>query len=363
MSGFFQFWMERLPFRRWAMVAGFVALALFVSGGRSWAQQDEPDEGGMSESSLQKKKPGEKKAPGEVLPPPRGMMFTTGLDRTALWVGDQFHYYVTVEYTPEYEFVLDNLTKETVNMEPLQVMGVEKTTTDLKNKGKRLVVDMTLATFATGQTSMQLPQFTLYYFRKDKQTTGLEQAAAESLTIPGPVVGLRSTLPPQPSDIRDGVNVDNWQRSRWILPIAAWASTVILVIGVGWEVVLFAKKQKARRGPDPRKAMEAVRARWASHVPPDFADPQVAMKFYSNSYQDVKEYVGYFLDTPTLGLTAEELQEEMQRLGSSPEFTRRVVKVLDACEALLYAPDGTTSNSEAARGVAQDVREVLNSKA
>ncbi len=387
MSGFTRYWMERFEAKRWresgsdggpaertflrplalamkpAVLATLLCLALVATAGRSFAQENEPDEGGMDETSLQKKKAAEAKKPGEILPPPAGMVFTTRLDHTAIWVGDQFHYLITVEHTPEFEFVLDNLTKETVNMEPLQVMGVEKTTTDLKNKGKRLRVDMTLASFGTGQTSMQIPQFTLYYFRKDKKTTGVEQAAAESLTIPGPVVGLRSTLPPQPADIRDAINVDNWQRSRWILPIAGWLSTAILVIGLVWEAAVLIQRRKARKGPDPRKAMEAVRARWASHVPSDFSDPKTTLEFYNNSCQDVKEFVGYYLDTSTMGLTAEEMQEEMQRLGSSPDFSRRVTKVLDTCEAALYAPNGKTSNADAARGVAQDIREILNAKA
>src|SRR2546421_10695873 len=37
---------------------------------------------------------------------PPNMTLTTRLDRTAVWVGDQFHYMIIVEYPADYEFVL-----------------------------------------------------------------------------------------------------------------------------------------------------------------------------------------------------------------------------------------------------------------
>src|SRR3989441_12598378 len=133
--------------------------------------------------------------------PTSKMTFTTHLDRTAVWVGDQFHYLIIVDYPPDYEFVLDNLTKETVNMDPFQVVNVGTRLVVQKNARRKLFVDLTLANFATGRESMQIPQFTLYYFRKDNKAVSADQANAESRTIPGPVIGIRTTLPPQPADI------------------------------------------------------------------------------------------------------------------------------------------------------------------
>ena len=362
MSGFYKIFSRR--FAAVAAAVTMVALALALSAGRAFAQENEPDEGGMNDMSPSKKPQAEgKTASTENTTAPSGISYTTRLDHTAIWVGDQFHYMVIVDFSPDFDFVLDNLTKEQTNMDPFQVMDVSKRTSNLANKGTRLFVDITMASFATGQTSATIPQLTLYYYRKDKKSTGPEQQAAESLTIPGPVIGLRSTLPPQPADIRDAITVSAWDRSRWALPITAWFATAFLLIGIGWEGILFYKRQKARQGPDPRKAMEAVRAKWASSVPSDFSDPKATAEFYNQSYQNVKEYVGYFLETPMLGLTSEEMQEEMNRHGASAEFVRRVGKVLESCELSLYAaPNGAASNPDTARAVAQDVREIFNTK-
>src|SRR6266700_6374756 len=233
MNGFFQALTLRL-----LMMAALLCLPLTLVSERSWAQKPAP----------------------EVILPSSNMMVTTRLDRTAVWAGDQFHYLIIVEYPADYDFVLDNLTRETVNMDPFQVIDVSKNLVVQKNTGQKLFVDLTLANFSTGQTSMQIPQFTLYYFRKDKKTVGVDQAGAQSLTITGPVIGIRSTLPPQPEDIRDAITVNSWDRSRWVLPALAWVCFAVLVVASGWELALFVKRRKARKGPDRRKAMEAVRA-------------------------------------------------------------------------------------------------------
>ena len=83
------------------------------------------------------------------VPLPPNMMLTTRLDRTAVWVGDQFHYLIMVEYPADYEFVLDNLTKDTVNMDPFQVVDVSKNLVVQKNNGRKLFVDLTLANFGS----------------------------------------------------------------------------------------------------------------------------------------------------------------------------------------------------------------------
>ncbi|PYU34461.1 MAG: hypothetical protein DMG31_06085 [Acidobacteria bacterium] len=288
------------------------------------------------------------------------MSYTTRLDRTAIWVGDKFHYVITVDYSSEYEFVLDNVDKEDVNMDPFTVVDVTKQTTPLSNNETRLLLDITLANYLLNQTEAHIPQLSLYYFRRGQNTTSAEQAAAESLTVSGPTVGLRSTLPPNPADIRDSAVVISWERSRWVVPAVGLVALVSLIAWLGWEAYLFFKKRRTAPGPDRRISMEAVRARWASGVPSDFSDSQTTMKFLDRSYLNLKEYLSYYLETDTAGLTAEEVKEEMQRLGASSDVTQKVAKVLGACEALRFSGDGTAATAESARGVAQDVREILS---
>ena len=294
-------------------------------------------------------------------PPPSDLKFTVRLDRTAVWVGDQFHYLIIVDYPANFEFVLDNLTKDTVNMDPFQVVDVRTNPAVRDNGARRLFVDMTLANFTIDKASMEIPQFTLYYFRKDK-TAVADQATAESLTIPPTVIETRSTLPEKPTDIRDAVTVNSWDRNRRILPALAWFSLAVLIVGSGRELVFLIKRRKARKGPDRRNAMKAVRLRWFGSVPSEFADPKTCSAFFDQSYQNVKEYIGYYLETPTMGLTAEEMRQEMMRRGVSADLTERVAKVMETCETLRYTRNGVGTHADAARNVSDNMREILNVK-
>jgi hypothetical protein len=298
--------------------------------------------------------------PALPAPPPSELKSTVRLDRTAVWVGDQFHYLIIVDYPANYEFVLDNLTKDTVNMDPFQVLDVRANPAVRDDGARRLFVDMTLANFTIGKATMEIPQYTLYYFRKDNQNAGADQATAESLTVPATLIETRSTLPEKPSDIRDAVTVNSWERSRGLLPALAWLSFAVLIAGSGREVVLAIKRRKARKGPDRRNAMKTVRLRWFDSVPSEFTDPKTCSEFFDKSYQNVKEYVGYYLETPTMGLTAEEMREEMKRLGARPDLTERVAKVMETCETLRYTQNGDASHGDVARRVADDMREILN---
>ncbi|OFW38495.1 MAG: hypothetical protein A3J28_02715 [Acidobacteria bacterium RIFCSPLOWO2_12_FULL_60_22] len=318
----------------------------------------EPDEAGSAVTGTPERSQPSKK-PAEVPPPPAGMVFTTHLEHTAVWVGDQFRYTIIVDHSPNYEFVLDTLGKETVNMDPFQVVDVAKKTVNLKNGNKRLYLDITLTSFATGKPSEQIPQLTLFYFRRERGVVRASEAAAESLTVPGPVVGLRTTLPPAANDIRDAITVSTWPRSRWVLAGAGAISLFVLVVGLGWETVAFVRRRKTRRGPDRRKAMLVVRERWLSGVPGDFSNTESTIRFYDQSYQDLKEYVGYFLETPAMGLTADELQAEMQRLGSNRELTEKIIQALGTLEMVRYSRNGTALSPETAQKTAQELREIF----
>lgn len=288
--------------------------------------------------------------------------FGTRLERTAVWVGDQFHYRIFVDHSPNIQFILDNINPDTINLDPLRVVNVTTSTTPLKDGNQRLVVDLTLASFVTGVADVQIPQLSLFYFRREGATASAssDNAAAESLTIPGPVIAVRSTLPPRAAELRDAVTVSGWPRSRWIVSGAGWSAVVLLLAGIAWQAVSVVRGRKRRTGPDPRKAMAAIRERWLESIPSDLADPGTVMEFYGRSYRDLKEYLGYLLETPTEGLLADELGAEMTRLAGNPDLTERTIKVLSLCETARYARNPAEANSAAARELADHMRAIFH---
>lgn len=284
----------------------------------------------------------------------------THVDKTAVWVGDRFHYQIFVDHPPTVQFILENVNEETITLDPLRVVDVAFSTIPLKNGNERLIVDLTLAHLTPGVTEIRIPQVTLFYFRQEGAAAAVarEGAAAEGLTIPGPVIAARSTLLPGPSELRDAVTVTGWPRARWIVAGAGWCALVLLVGGVAWEGARLIRRRE-RQGPDPRKAMAAVRNRWSQSVPADFADPGVVMDFYGRSYRDLKEYLRYLLDTHTEGLTSEEIRSEMTRLAANPELIDRAAAVFEICEAARYGRNGIGREGTEAEAVADKMREIF----
>ena len=90
------------------------------------------------------------------------------------------------------------------------------------------------------------------------------------------------------------------------------------------------------------------------------ADPGAVMEFYGRSYRDLKEYLGYLLETRTEGLLADELRAEMTRLAAGPELTERTARVLSVCETARYARHPAGLNAAAARELADDMREIFH---
>jgi hypothetical protein len=247
-------------------------------------------------------------------------------------------------------------------MDPLRVMDATSRSFTLKNGNERLFVDLTLTNYATGIAQLQIPQLTLFYFRREGAgviSASQEGAAAESLTVPGPIIGVRSTLPPDPSDLRDAVTVSGWASNRWVVAWIGYLALFVLVVGVAWEGFHMIRYRRGRKGPDPRKAMAAIQDRWSRNVPGDFSDSNTVMEFYGRSYQDVKEYMGYLLETHTEGLTAEDMREEMGRLAANSDLTERTAKVLGTCEIARYGRNGKELTGDTARSVAHDVREIF----
>ncbi|HLA39732.1 MAG TPA: hypothetical protein VJ417_07040, partial [Candidatus Glassbacteria bacterium] len=97
------------------------ALWMAVAGPRpAWAQYPDDSHDAGDEEMLTGEAPSN--APRRVAParseegPPPELSFVTRLDKTAVWVGDQFHYQIIVDHDPKIQFVLENLKSDTINM-------------------------------------------------------------------------------------------------------------------------------------------------------------------------------------------------------------------------------------------------------
>ncbi|MGH7888216.1 MAG: hypothetical protein ACREPG_10140, partial [Candidatus Binatia bacterium] len=103
-------------------------------------------------------------APAAQKPKEVRIALSTQLDRTAIWVGDHFHYTVKVVHDAAIEIVVDNLKKENLNLAPFIVRQVSVRQDSFGANKMRTEVTLLLTTYESGQVELKIPSFPLYYF-------------------------------------------------------------------------------------------------------------------------------------------------------------------------------------------------------
>src|SRR5262245_2513294 len=169
-------------------------------------------------------------APVAQRPKESRIALSAQLDRTAIWVGDQFRYTIRAVHDPNIEIVVDNLRKENLNLAPFvtrQVtvrqdsFGADKTLTE---------ITLVLTTYESGVAELKIPSFPLYYFTRTGAARAAGEAAAESVPTPASKIGLRSTLTADSLKLRDSREIWQVTRLRWSVPIALGLIGLLLLI-------------------------------------------------------------------------------------------------------------------------------------
>ncbi|MGH7816750.1 MAG: hypothetical protein ACREOR_05125, partial [Candidatus Binatia bacterium] len=157
-------------------------------------------------------------APVAKKPKEAKILLSTQVDKTAIWVGDHFHYTVKAVHDPAIEFVIDNLKKESLNLAPFVVREIAVRQASFGANKHVTEVSLVLTTYESGQVELKIPSFPLYYFTRTAGVAKTAESAAESIAVPVTRVWLRSTLSADNRLPRDSRDV--WQVSRqlWMIP-------------------------------------------------------------------------------------------------------------------------------------------------
>jgi len=280
-------------------------------------------------------------APAAQKPKEAKIALSTQLDRTAIWVGDTFHYTVKAVHDPAIEIVVDNLKKENVNLAPFVVreiavrqgsFGANKNVTEVKFQ---------LTTYESGQAELKIPSFPLYYFARTAAARTSTESAAESVAVPMTKIGLRSTLTAdtlRPRDIRD-----IWQvtRQRWLIPLAlGLAGLIWLALQLGRRLWASTHKEKPlirRLSRRARQRMMRDFLRRAQTIGTD--SPSEQQRYYAEVSQFVRGYLSDSLEIDAAGLTAQEIESALREQGQNG-LSAPVKSILERCEQVLYSSQG-----------------------
>jgi len=266
---------------------------------------------------------------------------STQLDRTAIWVGDNFHYTVKAVHDPAIEIVVDNLKKENLNLAPFVVREIAVRQGSFGANKHVTEVKILLTTYESGQVELKIPSFPLYYFTRTGAARAAGESAAESVPVPVTKVGLRSTLTADTLRPRD--NRDIWQvtRPRWVIPIVlGLAGLVFLMIQLVrrlWAKSHRVKPVKKRLSRRARQRMMRDFIRQAQAIGRDSSGDQ--QRYYSEVSQFLRSYLSESLEIEAASLTAQEIAALLREHGQNG-LSAPVKNILERCEQVLYSPQG-----------------------
>jgi len=269
---------------------------------------------------------------------------STHVDKTAVWVGDRLRYTVRVLHDPEIEFVLDNLTKENVNLKPFVVRDISVRQSTFGANKKIMEITFLVTAYETGQAELRIPSFPLYFFTRVPGVQRSQETAAESIPVPLTKIGLRSTL--TADNVRPRESKDFWQFSsqRWMFSLAlGLAGMAFLGVRAANRFWAWSHKENPRRRRIPRRARHRMLQdfiRKAQSNGTESAEEQV--QFYKELSRFLREYLGELLETDAGSLTPDEIETFLKERGRDG-LSAPVKTILERCEQVLYTQRGFES--------------------
>jgi hypothetical protein len=288
---------------------------------------------------------------GAAAPAPKSkeprIALSTQLDRTAIWVGDRFHYTIKAVHDPAVEIVVDNLKKENLNLAPFVVREVAVRHGAFGANRMLTEINLLLTTYESSQVELRIPSFPLYYFTRVAGMRASSENAAESVPVPVTRIGLRSTLSGDAPRLRDSRELWQVSRLRWLGPLIVGAAGLLL-LGIQLLRRLWAKSHldipvKKRLGRRARRRMVRDFMRQAQAIGRDSAADQ--QRYYGEVSQFVRSYLSESLEIDAASLTAQEVEAVLSQHGQNG-LCAPVKNILERCEEVLYRPQGVELGKE-----------------
>jgi hypothetical protein len=285
----------------------------------------------------------------------------TSLDRTAVWVADPVTYTVTLTCAPGIDVLDDDLSRDKVKLDGLEITGTEATRDPGPAGATIRTFKYHLTTYHVDQRALTIAPMSARYY-KTRPGQGIENAApAGEVQIPGAVIAFRSMLPEDQDayPLRDSRAAA--PRPRLMVaaqPIGTGLVLVAIVPALFWiiGVVRERRPKKERRSirqvqQEERTSLEAVRAI-------DVTTPDGRREAYTKINMLVRDHLRDVCGVPGPSLTAAEVEPALAgRHTRVPAET--VTALLAACETALYAPLAALPPADACRDAIEQAAQVL----
>jgi Domain of unknown function (DUF4381) len=294
---------------------------------------------------------------------PREVEVRTALSQTAVWVADRVVYTITVVCHKGVDILGDDLSKDKLHVEGLEIVGSESSRTSGTGDETIYTFRYLLTTYRVDVPELKIAPMTVrYYVKRPGQRVG-DAAPAGEVQVPAASIAFRSALPDGQDTfaLRDGRDPHPRRlRYAWLQPVGL-ALVLISVVPAAVAGIALVRRARPREKPrsarqvqhDEREALESLRAL-------DVSAPAGRREAYSRMNALVRDHLHHATGVATAGLTAAEVRAALAaHNGRIPAAL--VGDVLDACDRARYAPvDSLPSADECRTAIDQAARLTAN---
>jgi hypothetical protein len=266
------------------------------------------------------------------------VLVRSSVDRSAVWIGDRFTFTITVECSNGTDIIAEDLSRDRLQMQELDILGVEETREDL---GDGLIIYRFvyhLTTYSFRPATKMIGDMDLRYFVRRPGQRPEDIVPAGDVLVPGATIVVRSLLP-------DSVDSAQYRYERKPAPRAA-ALTLMQPVGIGlviaslvpavlWLLVLLRRLRERQRRQSASRLRLQERAALEELRALDVEDEAGRREMYDRLSALVRGHVSAAWGVSADGLTPDEIAVALSAQGQSDESAAAVV-FLDTCDKARY---------------------------
>ncbi|HET7698617.1 MAG TPA: hypothetical protein VFK57_23075 [Vicinamibacterales bacterium] len=291
---------------------------------------------------------------------------SSAVDRTAMWVADRLTYTVDIVCDRGVDILLDDLAKEKLRVNGLEVVGTDSAQTTDANEKTSHRLRYVLTTYRVDTPSLSIEPIPVRYYQRRPGQRLQDMAPAGEVVVPGAAVAYRSTLPDAPPapGLRDRRAAS--ERSPWFVRMRSFGLALIVVSLAPAVVIAAAAVRRRTARTAGRRSAREVRKEKRDTLERlrrlDIGTEEERRRAYDEISAAVRHHVEAAAHVPASSLTAPELDAVLEAAG--PHRSRRPGArgrlPREAVLSLLTASDRARYGPPAAVPSAQDCREALD---
>ena len=284
---------------------------------------------------------------------------STSLDRTAVWVADRVTYEVTLTCPRGVDILADDLARDKLRLEGLEVVGSESARTTDRNDVTTYRFRYQLTTYRVDLPSLKIAPLAVRYYVKRPGLRLQDAAPAGEVQVPAAVIAFRSMLPDDPAsyELRDRRPPAPRRLRHAILQPLGIGLVLISIV----PAVLFAAVVSRRR---VRRATRSVwqvrydeRASLAAVREIDISTPEGRRDAYTHLNTLVRNHLRDVCGVAAPALTVDEIAPALSVRGRVP--AELVTSVLAACDRARYAPPDALPSRDACEAAIEQAEQLL----